>query len=260
MEARDLLTQSQTVLVSFPVQPTQQELQDAFTFIYALHKLGKTVKVEGDLGKNSKAFSRIIAQKEKTFVVSLKGLAPWISQIDYEKDKEDLKLIFKLKQGEMTPANLSLDIPSNKDLTVLVRNNEMGSSMTQFLSTSLSLLSNEDITEAKMAGIMLSRTEYFSAINTQASYIEANDFETLNTNSKILTSVIQNLSDLLKASAFLTFFASDSGTKGLLWSTQAHLQKKVLQTWNGQSKDKWTLFSIPSQSPNSLQEQVTELL
>ena len=260
MEARDLLTQSQTVLVSLPVQPTQKELQDALTFIYVLHKLGKKVRVEGDLGANSQAFSRIIAQKDKTFVVSLKGLAPWISQINYEKDKTDLKLIFTLKQGEMTPANLALDIPSNKDLTVLVRNGETQYSITQLLPTAISLLSESDQKEAKLAGRMLYRTEYFSDIRTHASYIEANDFEEIGTNSRALTRLVQNLSDLLESSSFLAFFASEQGTKGLFLSTQPHLQKKVVQAWNGQSKDKWSLFSIPSQTPNSLQEHIKALL
>src|SRR3990167_2442991 len=39
-------------------------------------------------------------KQEKTFVVSLKGVAPWISKVCYKKDEKDLKLYFTIIVGD----------------------------------------------------------------------------------------------------------------------------------------------------------------
>ncbi|MDP6704668.1 MAG: hypothetical protein QF775_04245 [archaeon] len=263
MESRDLLNQSQTVLISLPVRPTERELLDVFTFVYVLHVLEKKVKIEGDLKERARAFWHIVSQKEKTFSVSLKGLAPWVSQVQYEKEREDLKLIFTLKQGEITPANLAFDIPSQKDLTIIVRDGSAQSNentLSHLLPASLSLLSKEKQTEALLAGRLLSKLEYFPGIQLHASRIKASDFEETNTTPKALTSAMQHTTTLLNTPNLVTFFEREEKIQGLLWSTRPRIQQKMTETWNGQIKDKWVLFSTPSNNLTSIQEHIQFLL
>ena len=47
-----------------------------------------------------------MSKKEKTFAVSIKGLAPWITKVRYEKNNVDLNLYFTLKETEIPEADL----------------------------------------------------------------------------------------------------------------------------------------------------------
>ena len=53
-------------------------------------------------------------QQKKTFAVKLKGLAPWISQIQYEKEAADLMLYFTLKKD--TEINVIVEDDKNQRL------------------------------------------------------------------------------------------------------------------------------------------------
>ena len=46
-------------------------------------------------------------KKEKTFAVSIKGLAPWIARVRYEKNDVDLSLYFTLKEIETPETDLA---------------------------------------------------------------------------------------------------------------------------------------------------------
>lgn len=48
-----------------------------------------------------------MSQKEKTFAVSIKGLAPWVAKVRYEKNDVDLNLYFTLKETETPETNLA---------------------------------------------------------------------------------------------------------------------------------------------------------
>jgi hypothetical protein len=50
--------------------------------------------------------------REKTFAVSIKGLAPWIESMRYEKNNTDLNLYFTLK-GQEFPVPNSVHYPTN---------------------------------------------------------------------------------------------------------------------------------------------------
>ena len=47
-----------------------------------------------------------MSKKEKTFAVSIKGLAPWIAKVRYEKNNVDLNLYFTLKETETPEIDL----------------------------------------------------------------------------------------------------------------------------------------------------------
>ena len=263
MESRDLITQSETILISLPVRPTTEELQDVLTLAYVLHVLGKKVKIEGDLGKRARGLENITSQKEKTFAVSLKGLAPFISQVQYEKVRDDLKLVFTLKQGEITPANLALDIPTQKDLTVIVRNEsaqDNENTVGKLLPNALALLSPEDKEAALLSGRLLFRLEYFPGIHFHSSYLRTSDFEETKTSPKTLSTAVQQIAGMLAVSNLLVFFEKNEGTQGILWSTRPRIQQKMVEVWDGEIKDKWGLFSVPTKNIDSMQENIQFLL
>ena len=51
-----------------------------------------------------------MSQKEKTFAVSIKGLAPWVAKVRYEKNDVDLNLYFTLKETETPETDLTTRI------------------------------------------------------------------------------------------------------------------------------------------------------
>ncbi|MEK6882288.1 MAG: hypothetical protein AABY22_21900, partial [Nanoarchaeota archaeon] len=65
--------------------------QTALLLACGLKKLGKQVSIE-----HAQAILETTPSQEKIFVVSLKGLAPWIAKVRYEKETNDLKLYFTL--------------------------------------------------------------------------------------------------------------------------------------------------------------------
>src|SRR3989339_172600 len=122
MDIRDLLEKSQTISILLPVQENARDLQTAFTLAYILQKkLGKRVAFEGrNVASPLAPQVKPLPDKEKTFAISIRGLAPWISKIYYEKDEKDLRLYFTLKQGEILKENVSLETFPRPDLTIIV--------------------------------------------------------------------------------------------------------------------------------------------
>lgn len=51
-----------------------------------------------------------MSQKEKTFAVSIKGLAPWVAKVRYEKNNVDLNLYFTLKETQIPETDLTTRI------------------------------------------------------------------------------------------------------------------------------------------------------
>ena len=56
-----------------------------------------------------------MSKKEKTFAVSIKGLAPWIAKVRYEKNNVDLNLYFTLKETETPETDLTARILSRAE-------------------------------------------------------------------------------------------------------------------------------------------------
>lgn len=58
-------------------------------------------------------------QKGKTFSIILRGLAPYVSQVSYERNAEDLSLHLGLKEGDLHPERLVIK-RGGPDLTIIL--------------------------------------------------------------------------------------------------------------------------------------------
>ena len=58
-------------------------------------------------------------QKENVLSIILRGLAPFISQVSYERDGQDVSLYLGLKEGELRPEDLVIK-RAGPNLTIIL--------------------------------------------------------------------------------------------------------------------------------------------
>ncbi len=58
-------------------------------------------------------------QKENVLSIILRGLAPFISQVSYERDEQDVSLYLGLKEGELRPEDLVIK-RAGSNLTIIL--------------------------------------------------------------------------------------------------------------------------------------------
>lgn len=249
MSAPQILEKSRTVSLVLPFQAQTRDKHTAFLLACGLKKLGKHVSLEYT---NMPLHSS--SSEEKTFVVSLNNLAPWISRVRYEKEGKDLKLYFSLTQGEISPATLSLQIQGQADLTIIVgdkspqNNGDELSSTTQLSDKEakqplLDLLSSHKDPQTRLLGLILAKIEYMSQFNTFLAVLYKEDFQNVHADSKNLPLLISTLRESFgDQSSYLFFFDSSQGAQGILWSLSSQLQTKFRDIASGQQKGPWVLL------------------
>ena len=249
MSAPQILEKSRTVSLVLPFQAQTRDKQTAFLFACGLKKLGKQVSLEyTDMPLTSSS------SDEKTFVVSLKGLGPWISRVRYEKEGKDLKLYFSLTQGEISPTTLSLQIQGQEDRIIIVgnkspQNNKDEPSSTAQLSDKeakqplLDLLSSQKDPQTRLLGLILAKIEYISQSNTFLAVLYKEDFRGTRSSSKNLPLLISTLRESFgDQSSYLFFFDSSQGAQGMLWSRSSQLQAKFRDIAKAEQKGPWILL------------------
>lgn len=252
MNATQLLENSKNISLILPAEVTGDDTQTALLLAYGLKKLGKQVSIE-----HAPAALETSSPQEKVFVVSLKGLAPWIAKVRYERELKDLKLYFTLTPqtgGEVSPAALSFQIQSQADLTIIVGdetrlNNSPPLSSTTTLSDSqakkplLDLLCGQKDPEARLVGALLSKLEYVSQQDTYVIALHQQDFQDMPGEQKHIFALIPELAENFGAkSSYLFLLNSSYGTQGILWSRSPQLQGKFRDIAGGQQKGPWVLL------------------
>ena len=162
-------------------------------------------------------------KREKTFTVSLKGLAPFVSAIRYEKSQKDVKLFITLAK-ETRPA-------------VIVEDMALG---------------------GKLSEKMFANLEYHETSSLYLSLLLAQDFEECNADSKTLKNCLEDIKNSLFDSSFL-LLAEEPKTntkKGFLWTPKQELKEKVMQSFPVQTKGNWTLLSIGEGTIQEAKERV----
>ena len=254
MNPEDLLSRSKHIAISLPGQVREQDIQTAFSLLYALKKLGKKVALEGRILEQKPFLLRQILPRDKTFVVSLKGLAPWISRVHYEKNDKDLKLFFTLQQGEISPENVAFESVSEADLTVIVgdsgqelkREGHLITRARDFLPSCMELLPEASRGSVRLIGKIAAKLTYFAKTNVYFADISQKDFKECLVSSKFLIGAVQTAQELLESqSSILLLYESFIGeTKGLLWTKQESLKELALSFGKGDKKGDWTLISL----------------
>jgi hypothetical protein len=247
MNTQEILQKSQRILVQLPQGAEQKEIQVASTIICGLRELGKDVHLEW---KPRAATVSRPASDSQNFVVSLKGLAPRISKVQYEKDKEDLRLYFTLQRGQVSEENLSLQIQNQSDLTIIVGDQKEQNNSWQ--TAVLELLALRRGSGAQLLGKVLRSLEYRG--NIYASSIRQKDFQETNSTPKTLVQTASTIKEDFgsQLSYLFTFETADSGkTQALLWTSQESIKARLLPIGIAQQKGGWTLYTTQS-SPQQL--------
>ena len=256
MNPEELFKKAQRITISLPPSPSKKEFESACLFFCIAKKLGKDASLEGDTLKSPLKESA----KGKTFTVSLRGLSSVISRIHYEKSGEDVKLYFTLMDGEISSNNIALETSQPSSLTLIVGNNRArdnssetdNASLVQgtkdFLDTTLSLLSSFDVPGVQLSSRVLSRFQkqprmLYTAHLTKQDFIET---KTTQLHLRETAKEIKEYGD--RTASYLILFETEKTTKGILWSENPQIQKRILLAGKGSTKNNWTIYSFPQKS------------
>jgi len=254
METKEILQQSQNILILLPTEAQEKDIQTASTIVCGLRGLGKTVRLER---KNLSSQKSPIPSNPQDFVVSLKGLAPKISKVQYEKDEEDLRLYFTLQQGPISQKNLSLQIQKQSDLTIIVEDWEEQDN--KWKVAILELLGTHEDGGAKLLSKILRKLDYVSALRMYISSLSQEDFRDTRATAKSLVEPMQQLKDAFGSQfsyLFLFETSSNQKTQALLWSHQKDIRARLLRTGSLQEKGNWSLLSSTQGSPQQIQHAI----
>ena len=274
MNPKELIEQSQYIYITLPSRKETSDVQAALTLFTALRKLGKNVELQ-DIKAQAPLAQDQSAQEQQTFVVSIKGLAPWISRVSYEKSDQDLHLYFNLHTKEIAGRKPSLP-QKPTDLNIIVGDNEnqnnarhpKDSSLkveaTKELATfALQLLSREQHPEAKLLGTVLTDMDYVKEVWLYIARLQRSDFKNSGTTEIRLQDIIQELKTCFgKENSYLILFESLTShhTKGLLWSPRKNIQNTIMLYGSGEGRGNWVLFSLSQKGLVQIHKELVQQL
>ncbi|MCH7828786.1 hypothetical protein IH982_02940 [Patescibacteria group bacterium] len=161
-----------------------------------------------------------MGQQKKTFAVKLKGLAPWISEIQYEKEELDLTLYFTLKK--------------NAEVNIIVEDGKTRGKLLSPIAAPLAPLSQK----------LISNVEYKPNSDLYITSLQRKDFEECRATSLALKGAVEELKQCGgENSSLLILFEAAGGTRGLLWSKRPEIREKVKALNKGTEKGNWVLFA-----------------
>ena len=174
-------------------------------------------------------------KKEKTFVVSLKGVAPWISKVCYKKDEKDLKLYFTIIVGDAANSH-------NSDILQL-----------PLEATPLPALS----------GKLLAKLEFLEGKNLYLAVISKDEWQECQANAQALRAGIRHIQDYIGDRSSLFLLYEEAGSpypKGLLWTKRKEFQEAVRPLGTALQKGNWTLLSFPDQTIAAIPSRIRQAL
>jgi len=224
MDTKEILQKSQHISVQLPQEAAQKDVQAASTIMCGLRELGKDVRLE-----------RKKSAPPHSFAVSLRGLAPKIAKVQYEKDKEDVHLYFTLQEGEISQ--------EQTDLTIIVgQDNSWGKAV-------LELLAQQESPQARLLGRLLQKLEYTGSMHT--SSIQQRDFQETGSTPKTLVQTVSKIKEDFgsQLSYFFIFETANNGkSQALLWTSQESIKARLLPVGVAQQKGGWALYTIQASS------------
>lgn len=174
-------------------------------------------------------------KQEKTFVVSLKGMAPWISKVCYKKDEKDLKLYFTIIVGDAKDSH-------NSDVSQL-----------PLEATPLPALS----------GKLLTKLEFLEGKNLYLAAITKDEWQACQANAQALKAGIRHVQDYIGEQSSLFLLYEETGSphaKGLLWTKRKEFQEAAQHIGTGLQKGNWTLLSFPDQNIEAISNRIRQVL
>lgn len=226
-------------------------------------------------GSGGSSFSsRSFLDEQKTFVVTLKGLARWISRVHYEKNDKDLKLFFTLQHGNISPENLSLQMHGNPDLTIIVGEKEYPNSLRsgddpspklsggEAMAAALELLSLHPDILGRMMGAVLGRLKPEENLKLYHAFLAQEYFREYGKTPRMLPALVQELSESIGSEySYLILHQSPASSliQGLLWTKDQGLREQLLSRVNGRQKGNWLLFSTSGASTEEIINKIPSL-
>lgn len=176
-------------------------------------------------------------QQKKTFVVTLKGLAPWISEMHYEKEERDLKLFFSLNK--------------EAEVNIIVEDGEDRVKKLIPLATPLAPLSKK----------LISNVEYKPNSDLYITCVTQGDFALCGAAPLALKGAVEELRacGAEDSSLLVLFETKRGGSQGLLWSKRQEMRNRVRALNKGTEKGNWLLFAA-NEPVGSLRETLKEKL
>src|SRR3989338_5959989 len=158
------------------------------------------------------------ATEKKTFSLTLKEIAPLVSEIHYEKKEGDIKLYITLQKN--APVHILID----------------DSSVSCKRLAPLGLLSRK----------LLSTIEYKPSSNVYIAFLRPEDFASCQATPKAVKNALEELRDCAhQDSSFVILFETKERkrTHCLAWSKKEDLLQKTLALYQGLKKGNWALVS-----------------
>ncbi|MDP4007486.1 MAG: hypothetical protein Q8P55_02770 [bacterium] len=166
-------------------------------------------------------------QQKKTFAVKLKGLAPWISGIRYEKEEQDLTLYFSLKK--------------EAEVNIIVEDGKAEHKLLSSITTPLGALSQK----------LISNVEYKPNSDLYITSLRRQDFTECKATPLALKGSVEELKQCgAENSSLLILFETAKGGQGLLWSKRPEVREKVKTRNKGTEKGNWVLFAAQEPLPS----------
>ncbi|MDP3981960.1 MAG: hypothetical protein Q8P70_00170 [bacterium] len=254
--------QTHHIHISLSSQASERELQDALTLLVALKLQGKHVTMEDTVTTRKILPSYILlptptppsGKQEKVFLVSLKGLAPWISKIRYEKTRDDLQLYFSVRSSK-TAEHTRQEEPTIEALPLAFSSLAQGEKDVTLMNPSeisrvLNYFSQEDQISCRVAGHALSTMRRGAQHLLLVGMVPREVFISYGAKGRIMREVSNNIQKALSSSPFCVLFESPTAqTPQLLgWKMPQDILKNLPLE---QTKGNWTLCQLPT---STLQE------
>lgn len=268
MTTQELIFQSPSIAIDVSKGASLSDIERAFALFFALKQLKKDVSLIGDIPQLKLIASPLRLEKEKTFAVTLRGLGKVVSKIYYERDHRDLRLYFSLQKGGFSAKDLALDTSPPSRLILIVgeispkHNLAQNTLATKDLANSvLRMLKESERSQTQLLAHVLARAEHKREYALCFSHIEDAGFQKTQTSPKQLAQLVEELRvhgrDVL---SYLLFFQEYGIGKGLLWSEDENLKKRLRSLARRQERGPWTLFTDSQKSMQELKEQVAAIL
>ncbi|MBI2573965.1 MAG: hypothetical protein HYV78_01040 [Candidatus Wildermuthbacteria bacterium] len=256
MNPQELLQTSHRILITIPSFCSLQEKEAALGMLFSLLRLGKSVETEG-----MPVVSRFLARtspdkREKTFAVTAKGLAPWVSKVYYEKDDRDLRLYFTLQDKNLSEYMLAVG-EQRHDLVFIVGDKEASYNSAEPASRIVAfkdiqghhnlifaLLSEENRQLSSLLAKAFLSAE-FTGRDVLILKLSRQDFQNVGARSSLLSKfagLVQEYGEGRFAYALLFEEASAyHPIRVLLRANSAGVKETVLRYGQNESKGAWTL-------------------
>ena len=253
------------ILILLSKEATLGDTHLSLVLLAGLKKLGKTATVQQGNGLRENLFSPSVDHK-KTFVVSLKGISPWISKIQYEKSEKDVKLYFTLQDGEVSPEALALQVQNQTDLTIIVGEKSQKNNLFPYAGASFlwaeeardalfELLTTHENGEHKMFGHILGKLQFAERLDLYLTSLAPEDFAESRVEQKTLVALLEELQQTFSEQAsYLFLFQAFPSTlpQGLAWTKNPAVKKLLHGAGQTQEKGNWILLSLPNTSIHQL--------